>query len=58
MTGHGWEIGDEEAQLAEVQKILDDDKVERVAAQRRCPQAIKVDQRQRRLRNRRHRYEI
>jgi hypothetical protein len=50
VTGHGWEIGDEGAQLVAVHEILDDDKVEGVAAQRRRPQAIKIEQRQRRLR--------
>ena len=41
-----------------VHKILDNDKVERVAAQRRRPQAIKIEQRQVGSGNRRHRTEI
>ena len=48
VTGDGWEIVDERAELVAAHKILDDDKVERVAAQRRPPQAIKIEQRQRR----------
>jgi hypothetical protein len=58
VTGDGREIGDEGAQLVAVHKILDDDKVERVAAQWRRAQAIKIEQRQGGLPYRRHRTEI
>jgi hypothetical protein len=50
LPGDRWKIGEEGAELVAVHKILHNDKVERVAAQRRRPQAIKIEQRQRRLR--------
>jgi hypothetical protein len=50
VTGDAREIADERAQLVAAHKILDDDKVERVAAHRRRPEAIKIQQCQRHLR--------
>src|ERR1700719_4483435 len=48
LPGSGGKCGGEGAGLPAGHKILDNDKVERVAAQRRLPQAINIQQRQRR----------